>query len=358
MVVDGRPNDSDDGSGNARGYNDNKKKKRLYTTNDSKQMNQHAHNATTSSHHDGGGKDKEPQLLMQNTTRLSSGSLPGQSKRGEENVLDDEKAKRIAEKWDNANKTFVKGGAWHQHPLVVKTYAQSLASNSDNFVTHLLETYGKRSKCLSIGCGDGGIEIQMVQSGLCATTMKGIDLSSPRISLANEKVPMYLRDKIEFHVENAEKDIEEGQEFDLVLFTHSFHHIFDLEGIANALRDRITMDCQNGGILVLEVGPVRWQFPQHHLDLMTNFLKDIEKEFPSYVEAIHQNGFWDGKNFVPPNANAVKRDDPSETVRSDEIIPVLSDYFTLLENVSLGGIFFNGCFKMLIIHFMMRLEMR
>lgn len=295
-----------------------------------------------------GEQKKSLQYSSTDTINSKSNSSTGSGsaflQQKEDNIMNDEKAKRIAEKWDKARDTYAKGGAWHQHPLVVSTYKQRLAAGSESFVKHLLQTHGKRRKCLSIGCGDGGIEIEMVQGGLCES-MKGIDLSPARIALATANIPNAIKDKVEFRVENAEKDIN-GQDYDLVLFTHSFHHIFDLESMAKALRDRI-MDRENGGILVLEeyVGPVRWQFPKEHLDLMTNFLKDVEKEFPSYVKAIRQNGLWDGQHFVPPNADAVKKDDPSETVRSNEIIPVLSDYFTLVEDVALGGNFFQWMFQ-------------
>jgi len=47
----------------------------------------------------------------------------------------------------------------------------------------------------------------------------------------------------------------------------------------------------------------------------------------------------------------VKADDPSETVRSNMIVPVLLNHFNLIENVQLGGNFFQwllyGCYSAL-----------
>ena len=251
-------------------------------------------------------------------------------------------AKQIAKKWDNANENFSAGGAWHQHPLVVKTVKERLASGSPSLVHHIREKYGVRSKCLSIGCGDGGIEVEMVQAGLCET-MEGIDLSPVRIDRANQKVPAELRSKVHFSVKNAEKDLE-GQEYDLVLFTHALHHIFDLETMSMTIRDRV-MNPTNG-ILVLEeyVGAVRYQFPQSQLDAMATFLKSIEGRFPDRVEHVRQNPLWNGKTFFPPDSNSIEKDDPSETIRSNEIVPVLSQYFTIVEDVPLGGNFFQWIF--------------
>jgi len=256
--------------------------------------------------------------------------------------MSDESARRIADKWDKAADTFVSGGAWHQHPLVVRTYKQRLASGSETFVTHLREKYGVRAKCLSIGCGDGGIEVEMVQAGLCET-MEGIDLSPARVNSANQRVPPELRERVKFSVQNAETDLD-GQGYDLVLFTHALHHIFDLEAMSTAIRDKIMDPIK--GILVLEeyVGPVRWQFPQTHLDAMAGVLKSLEVEYPERVRHIRQNPLWDGNAFIPPDAESIEKDDPSETIRSNEIIPVLSQYFTLVEDVPLGGSFFQWIF--------------
>jgi 2-polyprenyl-3-methyl-5-hydroxy-6-metoxy-1,4-benzoquinol methylase len=148
-------------------------------------------------------------------------------------LYEPEKARRIAKKWDESNKTFVAGGAWHQHALVVKTYKQRLAAGSENFVSHILNRYGKKTKCLSIGCGDGGIETEMVEEGLCET-MKGIDLSPIRVEGANSNVPLHLKEKLVFTVENAETGLS-GEHYDLVLFTHALHHIFNLEAMIDAI---------------------------------------------------------------------------------------------------------------------------
>ena len=112
-------------------------------------------------------------------------------------TLDDASAQKIADKLDKARYTFVTRGVWHQHPLVFKSYKQRLAANSPNFVSHILEKYGKRQKCLSIGCGDGGIELEMVK-GDVHETMRGIDLSSARVETSNQAVPEELKSKMEF----------------------------------------------------------------------------------------------------------------------------------------------------------------
>ena len=192
--------------------------------------------------------------------------------------------------------------------------------------------------------GDGGIELEMVSKGFCHE-MRGIDLSPTRIELANSIIPENLKNRIEFHVENAEKDLI-GSDYDVVLFTHALRHIFDLEAMASAIRDKIMKPT---GILVLEeyIGPIRFQFPQERRQAIASFLKDIENKYPHKVKFLRQNPLWDGTKFYVPNPELSEKDDPtcSETIRSSEIVNVLGNYFSLVENINLGGSFFQWIFQ-------------
>ena len=54
---------------------------------------------------------------------------------------------------------------------------------------------------------------------------------------------------------------------------------------------------------------------------------------------------WDGTKFYVPDPELVEKDDPSETIRSSEIVNVLGNYFSLVENINLGGSFFQWIFQ-------------
>lgn len=100
------------------------------------------------------------------------------------------------------------------------------------------------------------------------------------------------------------------------------------------------------GILVLEeyVGAARWQFNKSQIDAITDFLNNLEAKYPNCVMHLRQNPLWNGVTFSRPDANAIEKNDPNETIRSDEIVPVLSQHFTLVEDVPLGGSFFQWIF--------------
>ena len=112
---------------------------------------------------------------------------------------------QTAKKWDNAEETFASGGAWHQHKLVVKTLHERKNNGREVkgapegwklYLDHIHKKYGARSKCISIGCGDGKVEMIMVEIGLCETA-EGIDLSPVRVERANKYVN-FLSDRLDF----------------------------------------------------------------------------------------------------------------------------------------------------------------
>ena len=277
----------------------------------------------------------------------------------------DEVYKKIANKWDNHKETFVKGGAWHQHPLVIQTYNERIQVGRDqleHYVQHhmgfVVDDDDPKLHCLSIGCGDGNTEINMVKIGLCST-MKGIDLSSKRIDTANANIPDYLKDRITFVVENAEAakttaetetttttETTHPRYYDLILFSHSLHHVFNLESMADKIKTKLLHPTH--GIIVLEeyVGPKRWQFSKQRRKQMSTILQTLENKYPTYQHILRQNPLWDFRTpkFKNVNPKSVEQDDPSETIRSYEIIPVLSEYFDLVVDVPLGGNYFQWIF--------------
>lgn len=263
--------------------------------------------------------------------------------------MTDDVAQAIARKWDKAEETHKKGGgAWHQDPSVVKEFESRQAAGSSSFIEHVKQKFGTFEKCISIGCGDGGIEVSIVEAGLCKY-IRGIDLSPVRVSRATKRVPERLASSIEFAVENAETQLH-GQTFGVAFFFHSLHHIFDLEAMIEALSERIVKP--NGYVIYQEyVGPVRYQFPESRRNLMFNFIKHQESTRPELQPVFRMCSLYTGTQFLNVDAKATEVDDPSETVRSSDIVPVMHTRFKLVEDIPLGGSFFqwifHNCYKAL-----------
>ena len=258
---------------------------------------------------------------------------------------------RVAEKWDRARRQSEGGAAWYNHPVVVSTYKARLAAGSPNEVEHLKLNYGVFDRCLSIGCGDGPLEIQMVQAGLCKH-MKGVDLSPRRIGRAQQSVPEELLGQVTFVVENAETSLVHSskEQYDLILFSHALKHIFDLKAFTAKLQKNVLS--RNGIVVLVEyVGAARFQFPPEQTRLIGQTLAELELHYPDRVPDFRKNPLWDGMAFRTPNPDSIQQDDPSETVHSNNIVSILHSHFRLQEDVPLGGnlyqFIFDGAYDQL-----------
>jgi hypothetical protein len=118
----------------------------------------------------------------------------------------------------------------------------------------------------------------------------------------------------------------------------------DLDSMATAICNKIMVP--NSGIFVLEeyVGPVRFQFPPKQQALMADFLSRVVCKYKNFSDVLKQIPLWRDGVFYPPDAATIAKDDPSETVRGNEINSVLQQYFTMVEDVPLGRTFSQWIF--------------
>lgn len=185
------------------------------------------------------------------------------------------------------------------------------------------------ARVLSIGCGSGSHEIRLAQlPGI--TSVLGIDLSENTIAEAN-------RNAQEQGVENATfkamdlADIDTDHQYNIVLFHNSLHHFENLEEL---LQEKIPQWLAPGGILVLFefIGATRFQWPERQLKAANDLLRSLPKEYRRRIgsgkvkNTIYRPGIW--RMIV---------NDPSESIRSAEILPLVHQHYETEKEVRLGG---------------------
>ena len=80
------------------------------------------------------------------------------------------------------------------------------------------------------------------------------------------------------------------------------------------------------------VGPVRFQFPDERLPLMNQLLLALPET--------HRRNLRTGEvkdEVVRPNEKEVQRVDPSESIRSDEIVGLIEERFEIVYRADFGG---------------------
>jgi SAM-dependent methyltransferase len=171
---------------------------------------------------------------------------------------------------------------------------------------------------LSVGCGDGALERDVRRKGIC-NRIVGVDLSEGALASASEQAESegidgisYLRDDFNtFRLDRAQ--------YDIVFFHQSLHHVARLERCVPEVASSLKTD----GLLYLDeyVGPSRD-------DWNDELLADAQRVYESLPRSIRTH------RRVPA---PVVPEDPSEAVRSGEILEFVVRSFRVIERRDYGG---------------------
>jgi SAM-dependent methyltransferase len=240
----------------------------------------------------------------------------------------DERASRfwdreVAEPWYQS---------WMTHPRV-RHYINSSVSGSphewplDWFASWLQGRTFRRG--LSIGCGSGALERDVLQRGL-VQEIDAFDGSAESIRIAREEAEKAgYGQRIHYSVANFNEPRLPRRTYDVVFAHQSLHHVAKLEKLFRAVLNAMTPD----GLFYLDeyVGPSRQCWSAESF-------------------AAHRALF----NVIPERHRLVsvlplpiEVDDPSEAIRSDEILRELRVGFDVVERRDYGGNLLSPIFQYL-----------
>jgi SAM-dependent methyltransferase len=173
-------------------------------------------------------------------------------------------------------------------------------------------------RALSLGCGEGLLDRDVAGKGIC-TSILGIDLLDSALERARELARQAGLDGIEYRRADMNR-LRLGDESFEVVFSHqALHHVADLEGCVA----EIARTLEPGGVLYLDeyVGPSRGEWRQP-------LLAAAEEVYASLPGSLRQR-----RRLRFP----IDRSDPSEAVRSSEIVAALENHFAIVERRDYGG---------------------
>lgn len=250
---------------------------------------------------------------------------------------DDHKNRRVNEVWSagQGERAQTQGWYWMAHPLVAQRINKKISGNPHvdayQHLRHALETRGWTFpvKCVvSLGCGFGALERQLAADGF-AERIIGYDLAAGAIEGARELARQQMLTQLEYYVVDLDQvQLPEG-EFDIVFGTYAVHHIGDLEGLCVRVRRAL----KRGGIFHVNefVGPTRFQWTDAQIAHSNAFVFSLPKRY-----RLLQSGAERGP-IQRPTIEAMIAFDPSEAVRSAEIVDVVRNNFDIIEQRDYGG---------------------
>jgi SAM-dependent methyltransferase len=187
----------------------------------------------------------------------------------------------------------------------------------------------KGGRWLSLGCGAAGTEIFAAGHGLFASLL-GLDGSEEALAEGRKAAGASGVRGLELARADLNALALPAAEFDVALMNMSLHHVKNLEGTLGAVEHAL----KPGGIFVVNefVGPSQFQFTDLQvaiagaiLDLLPDpWRLDLTTGKVKTRYARHPRAHW----------NTV---DPSEAIRSDEIVGLLEGRFETLVRRDYGG---------------------
>lgn len=171
---------------------------------------------------------------------------------------------------------------------------------------------------LSLGCGPGNLEREVIRLET-ARQITGIDVSPASLDLARRLArEAGFSQRIHYHRASALhwlRQRESVRDIDLIFFHGSLHHFEDLEAIVQACAERL--EGGNPGLLYADeyIGPSRDEWGPGAIGHAAALFERVPNEFRQ------------AKQLKPP----VAFQDPTEMIRSSEILGVLRSRFEFLE---------------------------
>ena len=184
-------------------------------------------------------------------------------------------------------------------------------------------------RAVSLGCGFGALERGLAAQGII-TEIDAYDFAPAAIAEAKRLAATAGLSGLRYHVADLDNEMDRLPRGADVVFAHSsVHHVTKLEELFAAVADML----KPGGIFHLNefVGPTRFQWTDAQIAAVNDFLESLPprlRRLPSGQPRPLQ---------TRPSVADMIAADPSEAVRSAEIVPLLSQYFDILEVRELGG---------------------
>jgi SAM-dependent methyltransferase len=229
----------------------------------------------------------------------------------------------IGRYWSRA---FAAGGVetWLAEPAVRRYVNAAVSGSPDRWPMEWLASLypGGFARAVSLGCGDGPLERDLRRKSLCRRVL-GIDLSIGALALAAARARAEGVHGIAYVCQDLDSLALPPGAFDAAFFHQALHHVEELESCLA----EVAASLQPGGMLYLDeyVGPSR-------SDWRRSLLNAAEAVYQGLPRAVRRR-----RRLALP----VDWRDPSEAVRSSDILAALAARFAIEQRRDYGGTFLS-----------------
>lgn len=189
---------------------------------------------------------------------------------------------------------------------------------------------GVVDRVLTLGCGAGDFERGFAQYGF-ARAHDAVDIAAGAIELAIDAARQAGFDHIHYQAMDLNHARLAPDTYDIVFGLSTVHHIANLEHLFAQVQTAL----KPGGYFLLDefIGPSQFQWPDRQLAIVNHTLARLP-------EPLRRSISRPGSAKPPvtrPTIEEMNAGDPSESIRSADILPLLPEYFEVLEVRGAGG---------------------
>jgi SAM-dependent methyltransferase len=239
----------------------------------------------------------------------------------------------IPTRWDDGKFTaHLELLVWTASPIV-KRYLHTLVTGDPNcdWLTWVEAAHlpPRAERALVLGCGSGWLERALAQRGRFRSIL-ACDFAAESVTRARTAAKAEGFSTIDYRVLDLENESLPPGPFDAVIANDVLHHITGLE----ALYTRIHSALAPGGKLIFNeyVGPNRFQYDDARMEVVNRYLRLLPDRLR--WDPITGRLLWK-RERVDPKQLAI--DDPTEAVRSEEVLPLARRFFDAEKEYGYGG---------------------
>lgn len=235
--------------------------------------------------------------------------------------------------WDRRVEAVESGpsGGWLDSELVERDHIRPQVSGSSevDYLSYFLRSHVPDrpvARALSLGCGGGNLERALISLD-AVRVVEGVDASPGSIRVAQRMAAETgIADRLEYRrIDVGDLQLEE-ETYDFVLAKMSLHHFEALEQVFDQVAKALKPDAP---FMFNEyVGPTRFQWTDRQLELMNALLAALPAGVRSRAPV---------KRYYRPTVAEMIQVDPSEAVRSADIMPLVRERFEIIEYKPYGG---------------------
>jgi SAM-dependent methyltransferase len=236
-------------------------------------------------------------------------------------------------RWDDGRFTaHLESLVWTASP-VVRRYLHALVSGDPacDWLTWVEHAHlsPRLNRALVLGCGSGWLERALAGRGRFRS-ITACDFAADTVARARRTAEEAGLSAIDYGVLDLENEELPDGPFDVVFANDVLHHITGLESLYTRIHDALAPE---GRLIFNEyVGPNRFQYPDERMDVVNRYLRLLPDRLR--WDPICGHVLWHRERI---DERQLMTDDPTEAVRSEDVMPLARRFFRSEKEYLYGG---------------------